>query len=124
MSRINIEDLQVATEINDNDFKLMEKPEGTRKVLGSVFINRVKGDKGDTPSIAHLETKINNLVASCNGAETLRVQAENKRVAAETNRQAHFDKWKDIIETSIESYDNVTTITNSEIDTIIANALK
>ena len=108
MSRINIKDLQLATEINDNDFILMEKPEGTRKVLGSVFINRVKGDKGDTPSIA----------------ETLRVHAENKRVAAETNREAHFDKWKDIIETSIESYDNVTTITNSEIDTIIANALK
>ena len=40
MSRINIKDLQLATEINDNDFILMEKPEGTRKVLGSVFINR------------------------------------------------------------------------------------
>lgn len=131
MSTINIKNLQTATTIDDNDFILMEKPEGTRKVLGSVFIKSVKGDKGDTPSIAHLETKINNLVVSTNEEERLRSVAELKRLNAEQSREAAEEKrakaileYRNILDAAVSTYQNVTTISNSEIDTIIANALK
>lgn len=46
MSTVNIKDLQLASQIDDGDFFLIEKAEGTRKIA-STFVQSLRGPKGD-----------------------------------------------------------------------------
>ena len=55
-----------------------------QSLIGSISIG--KGDKGDTPSIAHLESSIDTLINNVNQAESERAINESNRVAAENIR--------------------------------------
>lgn len=55
-----------------------------QSLIGSISIG--KGDKGDTPSIAHLESSIDTLINNVNQTESERAINESNRVAAENIR--------------------------------------
>ena len=56
--------------------------------------------------------------------ENLRVAAELGRITAEQNREENAITLEARVNEKISEYNTATLITNAEIDTIIANALK
>ena len=57
-------------------------------------------------------------------AESERVAAEKLRITAEQNREENARTLEARVNEKISEYNTATLITNAEIDTIIANALK